>query len=113
MTSTQLPNYLRTHRKRLVLSQDEVAFLLGAQGESKVSRYERFGRKPSLENALAFEMIYQRSASELFSGLYQKVEAEVAARAKALADQLARGKPNRHTAHKRQILLNIANKSLN
>src|SRR2546422_8231312 len=85
MSSPQLPNYLRSNRKRLALSQDEVAFLLGTQSGAKVCRYERFAREPSLETALAFEAIFQRPASELFGGLYQKVQQEVAARAKTLS----------------------------
>ena len=109
----QLPNYLRSNRKRLSLSQDEVAFLLGTQSGAKMCRYERFAREPSLETALAFEVIFQRSASELFGGLYQKVEQEVAARAKALAERTDRQKANRQTAYKRQILTNIANNVLN
>ena len=107
MSSSQLPNYLVSNRKRLSLSQDEVAFLLGTQSGAKVSRYERFDRVPGLETALAFEMIFQRSPSELFSGLYQKVEREVMERAKALSEGMDQGKP------KRQILINIANKFLN
>jgi transcriptional regulator with XRE-family HTH domain len=106
----QLPNYLRSNRKRLSLSQGEVAFLLGARGGGQISRYERFIREPSLENALAFEMVFQRSTSELFDGLYKKIEQEVTARAKILAD---RQKSDPRTARKREILINIANKSIN
>ena len=84
MTSSQLPNYLRANRKRLGLSQDEVAFLLGTQSGAKVCRYERFKRAPALETAFAFEAIFRRPARELFCGLYQKIEQEVAARAKTL-----------------------------
>jgi transcriptional regulator with XRE-family HTH domain len=109
----QLPNYLLSNRKRLTLSQDEVAFLLGTQSGAKVCRYERFAREPSLEMALAFEVIFQRSASELFDGLYKKVEQEVAARAKELAARTDRQKPNRRTARKREILTNIANNVFN
>lgn len=107
MTSPRLSNYLVSNRKRLALSQKEVAFLLGNKGGAKISRYERFDREPSLETALALEVIFQRSASELFSGLYQKVEQEVIERAKALACRTDQGNP------KRQIFTNIANKSLN
>ena len=109
----QLPNYLRSNRKRLALSQEEVAFLLGTKSGAKVSRYEQFTREPSLKTALALEMIFQRSASELFGGLYQKVEAEVAARATTLACQMEQGKPNHQSTRKRQIFMNIANRSLN
>lgn len=109
----QLPNYLRSNRKRLALSQEEVAFLLGTQNAAHACRYERFTRSPSLETALAFEAIFQRSASELFDGLYKKVERQVAARAKALINKMDCGKPTRHTAYKRQLLANISNRVLN
>lgn len=104
----QLPNYLLSDRKRLALSQEEVAFLLGKRGGDKVSRYERFARTPSLETALAFEAIFRRPASELFGGLYQKVQQEVAARAKTLTYRSDRPKPNQQTAQKRQTLTSIA-----
>jgi transcriptional regulator with XRE-family HTH domain len=103
----QLPNYLRSNRKRLSLSQNEVAFLLGTRSGAKVSLYEGFDRVPSLETALALEVIYQRSASELFGGLYQKVEKEVMARAKILSYRTNQEDSKRH------MLTNIANKSLN
>jgi transcriptional regulator with XRE-family HTH domain len=108
MTSPQLPNYLRANRKRLALSQDEVAFLLGTENGAKVCRYERFVRVPSLETALACEVIFKRSVSELFPGLYQKVEREVAARAKALAEKTGRRKSKGQAARKREALLDLA-----
>src|SRR4051794_13547660 len=73
MSSTPLPNYLRSNRKRSGLSQDEVAFLLGAQSGAKVCRNERFVREPSLATALAYQAIFQRPASELFGGLYEEI----------------------------------------
>src|SRR5439155_21798184 len=102
MPSPELPNYLRANRKRLALSQDEVAFLLGAQSGAKVCRYERFVREPSLETALAYEAIFKRSVSELFGGLYQKVEREVAERAKILAKRNDHGRPGAQIARKRE-----------
>lgn len=87
MPTTPLPNYLIANRKRLSMSQREVAFLLGVQSSAKVSRDERFVREPSLATALAYEVIYQRSASELFDGLYRRVEGEIAVRAKTLAQR--------------------------
>ncbi len=82
-----LSNYLRTHRKRLALSQEEVAFLLGVNGlnkDEKVSRHESFAREPSLETALAYEAIYGKPVRELFAGLYEQVEQNVANRARLL-----------------------------
>jgi transcriptional regulator with XRE-family HTH domain len=108
MSSPQLPNYLRANRKRLALSQEEAAFLLGTQSGAKVCRYERFVREPSLATALAYEVIFKRSVSELFPGLYQKVEQEVAARAKALAERKDRRKSNGQAARKCEALADLA-----
>ena len=108
MTSPQLPNYLRANRKRLALSQDEVAFLLGTQNGAKVCRYERFVREPSLATALAYEAIFKRSVSELFPGLYQKVEQKVAARAKTLVERTRRDKSNQRAARKHETLADLA-----
>ncbi len=83
-----LPNYLRTHRKRLSLSQAEVAFMLGGTGEnkgSKVSRDESFDREPSLRTALAYEVIYDKPVRELFAGLHEQMERDVVRRAKTLS----------------------------
>ena len=107
MTTNQLPHYLLANRKRLSLSQDEVAFLLGRQSGAKVSRYESFTREPGLKTALALEVIYQKPVRELFGGLYQEVEREVMARAKALAATTDRLKPTKRTARKRQMIEGI------
>ena len=107
MSSPQLPHYLRANRKRLALSQDEMAFLLGTTSGGKVCRYERFVREPTLATALAYEVICKRSVSELFGGLYQKAEREVAERAKVLAQRKV-GKSNQQTARKRETIADLA-----
>jgi transcriptional regulator with XRE-family HTH domain len=71
--SYKLENYLRTYRKRSGLSQDEMAFLLGCQNGTKVSRYERFARKPNLETLFAYEVVFGAPARELFAGVYHIV----------------------------------------
>ncbi len=108
MASTQLQNYLRSNRKRLGLSQDEVAFLLGTQSGAKVCRYERFAREPSLATALAFQAICQKPVSKLFAGLHQKVNQNVAARAKVLAYRTHYQKRTRENIRKLQTLTSIA-----
>lgn len=107
MSSPITKNYLRSNRKRLALSQNDVSFLMGALDGGKISRYERFAREPSLRTALAFEAIYKRAASEIFEGLYQTIEQEVAKRAKILANRKD-GKPNERAARKRETLKELA-----
>jgi transcriptional regulator with XRE-family HTH domain len=110
MTSTPLTNYLVSHRKRLALSQDEVAFLLGMHGGAKVCRYEKLDRVPSLETALAYEAIFERPIRELFAGLYEKVEQEVAERAKVLTYKKHLQRPNPRSEHRRRVLTQLAAK---
>jgi transcriptional regulator with XRE-family HTH domain len=107
MPSPHLPNYLRSNRKRLALSQEEVAFLLGTGGGARVCRDERFVREPSLQAALAYEAIFQRPARELFAGIYDKVKGEVAIRARALQIRISCQKPDPHSARKLEALARI------
>ena len=107
----KLQNYLRTFRKRAGLSQDEVAFLLGCQSGAKVSRYERFSRKPSLETALAYEVLFGVSGRELFAGIFQKVEEKTKKRAQLLVRKLGEGKRDRITMGKLKALQGFASGS--
>ena len=87
-----LPNYLQTNRKRASFSQEEVAFLLGVAGidrANKVSRDESSARFPTLEAALAYELIYGKPARDLFAGVYEEVAREIAARARILRHRKA------------------------
>lgn len=108
MAQPQLPNYLRSNRKRLGLSQDEIAFLLGTDSGTKASRYEVFGRDPRLRTALAYEAIFQKPIRELFAGLYDEIEREVVDRAKQLACSPNYLKPGARAVRKREILGRIA-----
>jgi len=109
--SHKLQNYLRTYRKRSGLSQDEVAYLLGRQTGTKVSRYERFARKPSLESLFAYEVMFGAPARELFAGAYQKVEKRILNRAQLLTRKLNRATPDRMATRKLQILKAITSGS--
>lgn len=108
MAHSQLPNYLRAYRKRLALSQEEVAFLLGTESGAKVSRYECFMREPNLRAVLAYIAICQAPARELFAGLYRYVEINVASRAKTLLSKLDGRKTNRRVGRKREVLAKLA-----
>ena len=106
--SAPLENYLRTHRRRSGLSQDEIAFLLGRKSGAKVCRYEQRVRKPTLETALAYEAILRVPVSELFAGLYRKVEKEIIARAEEMAGRLVSANTVRVTPRKLATLRAIS-----
>jgi len=104
-----LSNYLRTHRKRSALSQEEVAFLVGTKGMEKgikVSRDENNAREPSLQTALAYEAIYGIPVCELFAGLYEQVERQVGERAKILRHRKT-GKPK---PKRDEVITNLVSK---
>lgn len=86
--SQKLPHYLRNHRKRAGLFQEDIAALLGDRTASKVSRYERRHRMPPLLTALAYEAILGKPVAELFGGVYEPIRAAVQRRAKTLSAAL-------------------------
>lgn len=87
---------------------------MGVRGGGKISRYETFAREPSLRTALAFEVIYKRSVSELFDNYYREIEREIAERAKIL--NYRKDRNSKETAKRRRetltALASISNKSI-
>ncbi len=84
---------------------------MGCQDGTKVSRYERFSRKPNLETLFAYEVVFGAPARELFAGAYQKVERRTLSRAQLLTRKLNRATPDRMATRKLQILKAITSGS--
>jgi transcriptional regulator with XRE-family HTH domain len=109
--SHKLQNYLRTYRKRAGLSQDEVAFLLGCGSGAKVSRYEHFQRKPSLDTTLACEILFGVPCHELFAGIREKVENQIKHRAQLLTRKIEKSQPEPVMLRKLEALRAISSGS--
>lgn len=90
MSNQPLPNLLCSCRKGLGLTQGDVAYLLGCHDGGKVSRYERFVRKPTLKSAIACEIIFNMPCDSLFPGILREVQANVSRRSKRLTGMIAR-----------------------
>jgi transcriptional regulator with XRE-family HTH domain len=86
--STNLDCYLKPHRRRVGLTQDELAALLGFKNGGVVSRLERVVRHPTLETAYAFEIILGKPSSELFPSLHTRVRQDVVARIRVRYEEL-------------------------
>ena len=84
----KLDCYLRPYRRRWGLTQNELAQLLGCKTGAVIYRLERHGRRPSLEAAHAFEIIFGTAPIELFPGLHARVKKNVITRARNLYDEL-------------------------
>lgn len=104
----KLDNYLRTHRKRSGLSQEDVALLLGSTSRVRVSRHELLRRYPETRTIFAYEIIFGVPARKLFPGTYQKVERVTAELARTLAEELSSRAPSRALARKIATLRAIA-----
>src|SRR5712671_1661742 len=94
-----LKTYLRTFRRRWGLTQKELAFLIGAESPTTVSRIEQLKRLPNLAAGLACLVIFDATAFEMFPGLFADVRQAVLARAGELYDEL-QGDPSPATLTK-------------
>ena len=88
MPTQLLAKSLRTHRQRLGLSREDVAFLLG-YGSKKVSRAQNLTHRPDLATVFALEIMVGVPARQLFAGVYLSTERKLARRIEALLGQLA------------------------
>ncbi len=73
MSNIALSKSLRARRRAWGLTQAELAKLLGCKSRVHVSRIENGKGTPSIELAIACEVIFEHSLAELFPALYKKV----------------------------------------
>ena len=97
-----LVNYLRAQRKRVGLSQRELAFLLGYASEDAISKHELFQSVPPLIMAFGYQAIFRVPISDLFAGLREAVESaienQIAEFENKLSDQVGKTKTKPSTA---------------
>ena len=105
--TTRVKTYLRTFRRRSGLTQTELAFLLGADDGTLVSRYERLTRRPNLRTALGLQAVFGVSADHLVPGICAEVDRSVMRRARLLSRQLERHSDSARTKRKLRFLLSI------
>src|SRR5438132_4948129 len=70
-------NRLLLYRKRMELSQKQVAAILGLKNIAILSHYERGTTRPSLKRALGLEIVYRVPVAFLFPELYEEIREEV------------------------------------
>ncbi len=69
--------YLRTHRRVWGLTQRELASLLGFQSAAHISRIENGKRAPTVESALACQVLFGIPPAAMFPHAYEAVEERV------------------------------------
>ncbi|HSE37314.1 MAG TPA: helix-turn-helix transcriptional regulator [Blastocatellia bacterium] len=96
-------SYLRPHRRRWGLTQQELAFLIGIKSRTAVSRIEGSKRRPSLDAVFICMMVFNMPALELFPDLMSELHEGVLERASELYDGL-QGDPSKATRLKLDFL---------
>lgn len=70
--ASSLPNYMLMHRRRMRLSQEDIAFLVGFADGTSISRYENFQRVPTFQILLRLLALFECDVRELFAGEYEQ-----------------------------------------
>src|SRR6185312_14558620 len=96
-------SFVRAHRRRLGLSQSELAALIGVASSTTVSRIERSKRMPTTPVMIACCVLFGLPAPELFISLYEEIEEVVVTAVKALHEELE-GRTDKLTVRKRDFL---------
>lgn len=107
MKRKTIPPYLRALRRRSALSQEDVAFLLGAFTGTRVSRHETGVCAPPLEVALAYEVIFGAGIAEIYEDELLRIAEHVRKRARTLNESLAHRLSDPRREEKRAVLEQI------
>lgn len=100
-------NRVQALRQRNSLSEDDLAFLIDVRSHTTISRIEAGLTVPKLYGALALQVLFRQTPSEMFPDFYEAVEEEVMRRAKIMFDDLD-GLDDRQSAAKRTFLEGLA-----
>ena len=83
-------NLIGVLRRRLGLTQGDVAFLLRDYRDSYVSKLEGGSRAPDLFNALVAELVFQMPAGRIFGGLRNRARRHLTRRIALLLAKVRR-----------------------
>lgn len=80
---------MRILRRRLGLSQRELALLLGYGSDSHISRMEDGSRLPNIFEGLMLELVFEMDCGLIFDGLREKARNELVQRIRNLKAEAA------------------------
>ena len=84
-------NYVRTKRRHWALTQKELAYLIGIEGRTGITRIEQGERLPTIEIALALEVLFGTPPRTMFPHFYAETEETLMQRALLLHERLIQG----------------------
>lgn len=90
-------NYLKSCRKKLGLTQRQLAFVLGLESGSRISVLEKGAGLPTLREAVMFERLFGRDFRELWPRWASEAEQTLESHVRQLRDDQLRDDLARHT----------------
>jgi transcriptional regulator with XRE-family HTH domain len=99
-----LGNHLRTRRRQWLLSQKELAFLLGYKDTSIISRLERHERTLTFSTLRACKIIFGSGIEELFPALSKEADGKLRERMHELREELEQSGRSKRTEVKLRLL---------
>lgn len=103
-------NHIRSNRKLWRLSQRELAVLSGFKSPLAVSRTERSLGKPTLNLALACEVMFKTPVSKLFPGLFAEITENVLNECEILHERI-KSKDGSDIREKRKLLRKLLDRA--
>ena len=113
MKKSPIAPYLRALRRRSALSQEDVAFLLGAFTGTRVSRHETGASTPPLEVVLAYEVIFGTAVADIYEDELGRIAKCIRKRAQTLHESLAHRRKDPLRNEKRAVLEKIIQRCSN
>jgi transcriptional regulator with XRE-family HTH domain len=104
------PNYIAFHRRRSSLTAEDLSALLGYKHRSSVRRRELGDSPPSIQFALACQVVFGVAPAEMFPGLYSQIEETVLLEA-AVLDRRLRDRAGEVAARQRKLLLRMVERA--
>jgi transcriptional regulator with XRE-family HTH domain len=98
-------NYLRSHRKKLGLTQKELGFVLGLGSGCRISALETGRSKPRLYETITFDRLFGQPFEELWPGFSEKIEIDLDTRIRKLMDRLQRSQSGSSLRTKRVVFV--------
>ena len=81
-------NYVRTFRQRYALTEEELARLIGLNSGTSISHIEQGDRPPTLQSALALQVVLAPAPSEMFPGLFMAIRKKVGKEAAVMLERI-------------------------
>lgn len=87
-------NYLRWHRRKSSLTQEDLIFILGAKDKSVVSRWEQGDRKPDVYTLLSYHLLFGIPIETMFERQRQALAKGISDRIRERMEYLKRSRPD-------------------